>query len=76
MRGKAKNTLPQDYCISLPRDTTLGTRIVFARMLFQLCVSFSVMDGKIEHVCNKVCVKLGNSATKTLEMLRAAFGEH
>jgi hypothetical protein len=30
------------------------------------------MDGKIEHVCIKFCVKLGKSATETLE----TFGEH
>jgi hypothetical protein len=35
------------------------------------------MDGKIkQHVCIKFCVKLGKSATKTLEMLHEAFGEH
>jgi hypothetical protein len=35
------------------------------------------MDGKIEqHVCIKFCVKLGKSATKMLEMLCEAFGEH
>jgi hypothetical protein len=35
------------------------------------------MDGKIEQrVCIKLCVKLGISATKTLEMLHDAFGEH
>jgi hypothetical protein len=34
-------------------------------------------DGKIEQlVCIKFCVKLGKSATKTLEMLPEAFGEH
>jgi hypothetical protein len=35
------------------------------------------MDGKIERCdCNKFCVKLGKSATETLEMLCEAFGEH
>jgi hypothetical protein len=35
------------------------------------------MDGKIEQrVSIKFCVKLGKSATKTLEMLREHFGEH
>jgi hypothetical protein len=35
------------------------------------------MAGKIEHgVCIKFCVKLGKSATKTLEILCEAFGEH
>jgi ribonuclease HIII len=35
------------------------------------------MDGKIEQcVCIQFCMKLGKSATKTLEMLREAFGEH
>jgi transposase len=35
------------------------------------------MDSKIEQrVCIKFCVKLGKSATKTLEMLCEAFGEH
>jgi hypothetical protein len=35
------------------------------------------MDGKIEqHVCIKFCVKLGKCATKTLEMVHEAFGEH
>jgi hypothetical protein len=37
----------------------------------------SSMDGKIEQcVCIKFCVKLGKSATKTLEVLLEAFGEH
>jgi hypothetical protein len=35
------------------------------------------MDGKIEqHVGIRFCVKLGKSTTKTLKMLREAFGEH
>jgi hypothetical protein len=35
------------------------------------------MDCKIEQrVSIKFCVKLGKSATKILEMLREAFGEH
>jgi hypothetical protein len=35
------------------------------------------MDGKIEQcVCIKFCVKLGASATETLDMLREAFGEY
>jgi hypothetical protein len=44
---------------------------------FILCFVLSVMDGKIEQrVCMKFCVKLGKSATETLEMLREAFVEH
>jgi hypothetical protein len=35
------------------------------------------MDGKIEQrVCIKFRVKLSKSATKSLEMLHEAFGEH
>jgi hypothetical protein len=35
------------------------------------------MDSKVEQrVCIKFCLKLGKSATKTLEMLLEGFGEH
>jgi hypothetical protein len=35
------------------------------------------MDGKIEQlVCIKFCLKLGKSATETLEMLHETVGEH
>jgi hypothetical protein len=35
------------------------------------------MDGKIEQRdCIKFSVKLGKSATKTLDMFHKAFGEH
>jgi hypothetical protein len=35
------------------------------------------MDGQIEQcICINFCVKLGKSATETLEMLHEAFGEH
>jgi hypothetical protein len=35
------------------------------------------MDGKIEqYVCIKFCLKLSKTATKTLEILCEAFGEH
>jgi hypothetical protein len=37
----------------------------------------SVMDGKVEQcVCIRFCVKLGKSASETLEMLCEAFTEH
>jgi hypothetical protein len=42
-----------------------------------LCFVLSEMDGNIEQrVCIKFFVKLGKSATETLEILREAFGEH
>jgi hypothetical protein len=40
------------------------------------CFILSAMDGKIEQcVCIKFCMKLGKSATETLEMFHEAFGE-
>jgi hypothetical protein len=40
------------------------------------CFILFVMDGKIEQcVSVKFCVKLGNSATETLQMLHEVFGE-
>jgi hypothetical protein len=37
----------------------------------------SATDGKIEQcICIKFCVKLGKSATETLEMLHEDFGKH
>jgi hypothetical protein len=40
MRGEAKVTILQAYCISLPHNTVLWTRTVFTRVLSQLHVSF------------------------------------
>jgi hypothetical protein len=76
MRGEAMGTFPKAYCISLQCDTTLRTRIVFTRVLFDL-FRF-VCDGwKNRAKClMKFCMKLGKSATKTLEMLCEAFGKH
>jgi hypothetical protein len=35
------------------------------------------MNGKIkQRVCAKCCMKLGKSATETLEMFREAFAQH
>jgi hypothetical protein len=72
MRGEAKVTFLQAYCISLPRDT-----VFFLHEYSFECFVLSVIGGKIEqHVCIKFCVKLGKSATETPEMLREGFGEH
>jgi hypothetical protein len=69
-RGEAKATLPQAYYTSLPRDNALWIDIVFTRVLFRL-------RGKIEQrVCIKFCVNLSISATKALETVREAVGEH
>jgi hypothetical protein len=41
------------------------------------CFVLSAMVGEVEQcVCIKFSVKLGKSATKILEILRKAFGEH
>jgi hypothetical protein len=49
------------------------TQVFFLTLYFVL----SAMDGKIEQrVCIKFCVKLGKTATETVEMLCEAFGEH
>jgi hypothetical protein len=41
------------------------------------CFVLPAMDGKIEqHFYIKFCVKLGKSATETLEILCEGFGEH
>jgi hypothetical protein len=40
VRGEAKITPLQAYCISLACDTALWTRITFTRVLFQLRVLF------------------------------------
>jgi hypothetical protein len=41
------------------------------------CFVLSEMAGKIKQcVCIKFCMKPAKSATKTLEMLHEAFGEH
>jgi hypothetical protein len=45
-------------------------------MPFDFVFRLPAMDGKIEQcICIKFCMKLGKSATETLEMLREAFGE-
>jgi hypothetical protein len=44
---------------------------------FLTCFVLCAIDGKMEQrVCIKFCVKLGKSATETLEMLHEALGEH
>jgi hypothetical protein len=69
MRGEARVTLRQAYCISLPRG------IAFTQVLFRLR-ALSAMDGKIQQRdCIKFCVKHRKSTTEILEMLCEAFGE-
>jgi hypothetical protein len=77
MRGEAKVTLPWAYCISLPHDTTLWTHSFYTSAFTTSCLVLSAMDDKIKQcVWIKFCVTLSKSATKTLEMLYEAFGEH
>jgi hypothetical protein len=55
----------------------MNTHCFYASGFSTSCFVLSAMGGKIEHcVCIKFCVKLGKSATETLEMLHEAFGEH
>jgi hypothetical protein len=48
MRGYAKVTLLKAYCISLPRDTALLTRIVLRECSLTSWFVLSAMDGKIK----------------------------
>jgi hypothetical protein len=55
----------------------VNTRYFCTSAFSASCFVLSAMDSKIEQrVCIKFRVKLGKSATETLEMLREAFGEH
>jgi hypothetical protein len=77
MRGEAKVTLPQAYCISLPCDIALNTHCFYTNAFATSCFVLSAMDDKIDQrVCIKFCMMLGKSATETLQMVREAFGEH
>jgi hypothetical protein len=50
---------------------------VFTQVFFDSCFILSTMDDKIEqHICSKFCMKLIKSVSKSLELLREAFGEH
>jgi hypothetical protein len=78
MRGEAKVTLLQAYCISLPCDTALWTRIIFTQVLFRLSVflwlQWMVKSSNVS--ASSFFVKLSKTATETLEILCEAFGEH
>jgi hypothetical protein len=78
MRREAKVTLLKAYCISLPCDTTLWTRIVFTRLLFLLRVLFHLRwMTELNNVSASSYVWSSvKFSTKTLEMLGQAFGEH
>jgi hypothetical protein len=76
-RGEVKVTLVHVFASTshvTPRcEHTLSLHECFIDFVFHLVA----MNGKIEQrVSVKFCVKLGKSATKTLEMLREACGEH
>jgi hypothetical protein len=70
--------ISQACCISLPLTLRCEHALLLHECLSALSTSrfvLSSIDGKIEHcVCIKFCVKLGKSATETLEMLHEAFG--
>jgi hypothetical protein len=77
MRGEAKVSLPQVYCISLPHDTTLQTPIVSIGVLSDFLFCFICNGWQNRASClHHVLQKLSKSATKTFEMLHEAFGEH
>jgi hypothetical protein len=50
-RGEAKVTLPQAYCISLPRDTAPWTHIVCILTLFDFVLSFLYDGWQIRAAC-------------------------
>jgi hypothetical protein len=60
-----------------PASLLLITHIVFTRVIFLTsCFVLSARDGKIEQcVCIKFCMKLGKSATESLDMLHEALEE-
>jgi predicted RNase H-like HicB family nuclease len=88
MDGKIEQFICINFCVKLGKSTTKtlemlreasGEHSLSWKAIFEWhsCFVLSTMDGKIEQrVYIKFCVKLGKSATETLEMLREAFGEH
>jgi hypothetical protein len=47
--------------------------LLLRKCFFDSVFHFAAMDGKIKR---RVCIKLGTTASETLEMLREAFVEH